>query len=331
MAPAGRTVTVRPVAAGVSVYVLHWNAPDFALAAVQSLLTSADIDIQVTVIDNASEPTALDALRAGLPSTVTLTELDRNTGYSGAANAGIADFLARDGSPDDVFFVAAHDVLVEPTTVGQIQAGMSANPRYGILGPSQWAPDFSTLRSIGGTFRGTKGAPVQRAVHTPYDRDTPGIVDVAWISGSLMGIRRQCIVDTGPFDTDLFAYYEDVEICLRAADHGWQVGVVMPARAAQSGYSASYDTLAYFIARNRLLVSAKRLGRTAVGVTAARIAVEMGQAFIGSLDVRRPRDRRSMSRAFARGRWRGLRDGLARRGGPPPGAGSATRPRPASA
>jgi GT2 family glycosyltransferase len=310
----------------IPLYLLHWNAPDLALASVRSFRASRDVEVAVIVIDNASEPDGLAKLEAGLPAEVPLVRLDTNEGFSGAANAGITQLLSGDVDDDDIFFISAHDTVVEESTIAALVAALRQHPDYGIVGPAQWAPGFAEIRSIGGTFEGSKGAPVQRAVTLPPAQLAQELIEVDWIKGALMGFRRQCIIDAGPFDPALFAYYEDVDVCLRARDAGWRVGVAPAARAAESGYSASYRTLAYFIARNRLLISRKRLGRRGTAATAARIAVELVQALGGGLDWRRPADRRATSLAFARGRLLGLRDGLTNRGGPPP-TGSATRVR----
>ena len=135
-----------------------------------------------------------------------------------------------------------------------------------------------------------------------------------------MAVRAACARSVGGFDDRLFAYWEDVDLCLRAADAGWRVGVVMEAAAAESGSTASPFAQSYYMARNHILLARARLG-TARTLLVIAIVIGMAlQAQVGAALPWRPPARRCASRAYARGRWLGARDGIASRGGPAPSA-----------
>jgi len=44
-----------------------------------------------------------------------------------------------------------------------------------------------------------------------------------WLSGCFLMVRRQAIEQVGPFDEQYGKYFEDVDICLRMMQAGWQV------------------------------------------------------------------------------------------------------------
>ena len=46
---------------------------------------------------------------------------------------------------------------------------------------------------------------------------------VPWVTGCCLLLRRECLNQLGGLDHDFFLYYEDVDLCRRAADHGWSV------------------------------------------------------------------------------------------------------------
>jgi GT2 family glycosyltransferase len=43
-----------------------------------------------------------------------------------------------------------------------------------------------------------------------------------WLSGCFMLVRREAMAEVGPFDLRFLKYFEDVDMCLRMAQAGWQ-------------------------------------------------------------------------------------------------------------
>lgn len=199
------------------VYLVHWSAPDWCAAAAASILGSRGVDLRLFVVDNGgAEPRAL---AAALPPGVEILPSGANRGFTGGANVGIADWLRR--FPEALFAViGAHDLHVEPDALAQLVAAARAHPDYGILGPSITAPrPFS-----GGIWDGRRHRALPLEPQTPLARRD-------WVSGHCMLLRRECVEEIGGFDERLGSYVEDVELCLRAGDAGWAVGVVGPAVA----------------------------------------------------------------------------------------------------
>jgi GT2 family glycosyltransferase len=53
------------------------------------------------------------------------------------------------------------------------------------------------------------------------DETQPSEVD--WVTGCCLLVRRECLADVKGLDPDYFLYYEDVDLCQRARQHGWSV------------------------------------------------------------------------------------------------------------
>jgi hypothetical protein len=68
----------------------------------------------------------------------------------------------------------------------------------------------------------------------------------------------------GPFDEELFLYYEDVDWCLRAHALGVPLTIAQKARATHSGGASSGgeggETWAYYSTRNRLWMLERQRG-----------------------------------------------------------------------
>jgi GT2 family glycosyltransferase len=90
--------------------------------------------------------------------------------------------------------------------------------------------------------------------------EAPPSSDTAYVSGCCALVRAQAWRDIGPFREDYFAYYEDVEWCMRARQAGWRcryLGEVLCRHAAglssgQRGGNGLTEGTAYYLARNPL-------------------------------------------------------------------------------
>lgn len=105
----------------VDAFLIHWNAPQWCLASVDSLLGSEGVALRVTVINNGGN--------LQLPHDVPVVD-SPNHGFSGGANRAL-DSL---GSAPLVF-IGCHDVVVEPSTLRALACFLDEHPDFGIVGP----------------------------------------------------------------------------------------------------------------------------------------------------------------------------------------------------
>jgi GT2 family glycosyltransferase len=186
------------------VYVVHWNAPEWAASTCESFLAST-IPVRVTVIDNGpyANPLVLD-------ERVRVVRSGGNLGYAGGANVGVTEWLS---GPAEFCVIACHDVSLNAAALETIVAAAQEHPDYGVLAPTP------RVNVAGG----------------PVLAREAGISDVAWASGTCLLLRRTCVEQVGAFDADFGSYGEDVDLCLRARAAGWKVGVVDGAGAEGAG------------------------------------------------------------------------------------------------
>ena len=95
-----------------------------------------------------------------------------------------------------------------------------------------------------------------------FGRHVEGALD--YLTGACICFSRSAWETVGPFDEDLFLYYEDVDWCLRARALGVPLSVANDARAAHSGGASSGggqgETWAYYSTRNRLWILEQQSG-----------------------------------------------------------------------
>ncbi|MGH9228130.1 MAG: glycosyltransferase family 2 protein [Acidimicrobiales bacterium] len=238
------------------VYLVHHDAPDWVRSSVASILRS-DTPVAVTVVDNGP-PQDL-----GLPAEVRVLATGRNTGYAGAANAAITDWLSGDAA---YAVVGAHDLHVEPDTLRALVDAAESEPRAGVV-----APTLST--NAVGQAVGTQGALDLRA----------------WVSGTCLLLRRSCIEAVGGFDELFGSYGEDDELCWRVRRAGWLVARVPGAtgHGLGSGAGRRRRRLQY---RNFVLLAYRTRGlRGALRIQAGH--VHMTAIALGRRDWPEVRDR----------------------------------------
>jgi GT2 family glycosyltransferase len=233
------------VATPLPLTIVHWNRPERCAQTVAAFLAQ-DVDVAVTVVDNGSPAEALAMLESSLPADVEIVRLDRNFGFSGAANAGFARFLA-DPAAGDWIALAPHDAIPEPGCLRRLLRACEARPRAGLA-----SADFGdgTTPVVDPFFGGILG---------------PATVDEGWEPagyphGTLMVARRGCLDEVGVFDERYFAYCEEADLALRAAAAGWEVGLVRGAIVRNPDLGSRSAAVDYLQLRNTLLLVREHFG-----------------------------------------------------------------------
>lgn len=216
-----RTATPR-----LSVVVVNYRQWEPTADLVRQLLASAGArrgDIEVVVVDNHSPPHPIARRLRRLPG-VSLRRWDRNRGFARAVNEGCRlsqgewflllnpDTTIADGFLDGVLALADQLAAAEPN------AGIVGFHLHNTDGTRQLsAGPFPTLAStLCRLVLSRSRRKYQAARGTERCR-------VPWVTGCCLLVRRTCLQALGGLDEDFFLYYEDVDLCLRARQHGWSV------------------------------------------------------------------------------------------------------------
>jgi GT2 family glycosyltransferase len=236
--------------------VINHNSSAFLDSCLRALVANRLPPAEVMVVDNASTDDSMREL-AAWPQVV-VEQSTTNLGFAGGADRGIALTEA------PIVLVLNPDVELDPDFGEHLIHLFDASPRLGVAGAKLRYPDSDLLQHAGGILHW----PLLTTIHRGYrEKDEPKWnepADVDYVTGGAMVLRRTAINQIGGFDERFWpVYFEDVDICLRLRDAGWQVRyqpelTAVHVESVTLGQSLEYYRLFH---RNRLRLALKRLSR----------------------------------------------------------------------
>lgn len=210
----------------LSVIILSWNVRDLLRACLRSLPLASGA-IEVIVVDAGSADGSTDMVRREFPG-VRLVARSENLGYSRGNNLGLAEAHGR------YLLLLNPDTEVEAGALEAMVDYMDAHPDVGVLGPRLVFADgrpqstrrrFPTLLTalIESTWL-QRWVP-RSALRRYYCDDLPSddTVEVDWVVGAALLIRREAHTAAGGLDESFFMYSEELDWQRRLRAAGWKV------------------------------------------------------------------------------------------------------------
>jgi GT2 family glycosyltransferase len=228
----------------VTAIILAYGAEPYLESAVQAVLASTGVEIDVVVVDNGCTTDAVDAVK-GLPK-VAIQRPTENLGYTGGCNLGAAQ-----ATGDYLAFVNS-DAVVEPDALAKLVA-VAGEPGVGLaMGSIRIASDPQTINTAGNplTYFGISWA---GGCYEPASRYTERR-SVTCGSGCCFVVTAQTWGQLGGFAEEYFAYHEDSELSLRLWQRGRSVEYVPDAVVRHYYEFSRNDTKSYLVERNRLVL-----------------------------------------------------------------------------
>jgi GT2 family glycosyltransferase len=208
--------------------LVNWNLKEDTIACIESLRAAGMRDGQIVVVDNDSQDDSTVAITNWFQDAVIQIRSDRNLGFTGGANLGLAYALEHGA---EWVFLLNNDTHVSPMIFTEFSRAAAETPHFDILAPIIFYHEqperiwYFGDRLIDGTLL-TRG--IYRNQGEPVD--LPRIQAVDFVSGCGMLIHRVVLETIGMFDTSLFMYGEEVDFCWRARLHGFRFGTVRGAK-----------------------------------------------------------------------------------------------------
>ena len=200
-------------------------------------------DDELIVVDNASSDDTRSVVREAT-ARVRLLGQERNLGFAGGCNAGVAAVSA------PLVLLLNPDAEPAPGCLDVLRETASERPDWGAWQPLVTMDGGRAINTSGGVthflglgWAGRCEEPLETAP------DQPAEIDFA--SGAALCVRREAWERVGKFDERYFMYGEDLDLGLRLWLSGYGVGIVPAARVRHDYSFAKGERKWFLLERNR--------------------------------------------------------------------------------
>ncbi len=198
----------------VSIIIPNWNGAHHLPVCLDSLRRQTYADIEVLVVDNASQDRSL-ALLHDYPEIRVLAQ-STNLGFTGACNMGLR---AASGA---LRILLNNDTEAHPNWVTAIVKAFVDHPEAGIIASKMLLFDRRDTLHTAGDYVTPDGLAHNRGVWCPDAGQYNRRAYVFSACGGSAAYRGTMLDEIGLLDEDFFFSFEDVDLAWRAQLSGWR-------------------------------------------------------------------------------------------------------------
>jgi GT2 family glycosyltransferase len=250
----------------LSIIIVNWNTRQDLLYCLASIMDNPPAcPFEVLVFDNASTDGSAEAVAAAYPQ-VRLEVSPANLGFARANNRAA---LSAQG---EFWLLLNPDTVVHPSAVDALVRYLAGQPRVAAVGPRLVNPDGSLQLSIERLptiynewwrlLQLDRLYPLSKYPQSALRSRRPQRVEV--LAGACLLLRREAVPATGPFDEEYFVYSEEIDLCDRLVEEGWELHWLPEAVVTHLGGQSTRqvaDQMFIELYRNKVKFFRKRRGQ----------------------------------------------------------------------
>ena len=206
----------------LSIIIVNYNSAALLIDCIGSLVQcDSGLEKEIMVVDNKSEDDSQQRVVARFPEVYWL-QMNYNAGFARANNVGIRQ------STGDMVLLLNPDVLFEDDSVDQCYSRLQQSNYIGagvqLLNPDRTPQitgsyfimgginHFLPLPVLGRVFKWLGSTLKVKKTNVP---EAKGEVEVDWVNGAFLMVKKSAIEKAGLLDEDFFLYSEEIEWCSR--------------------------------------------------------------------------------------------------------------------
>lgn len=227
----------------VSIIIVNYNTKELIIECLKSIYLKTElVAYEIIVVDNASVDGSVEVLSELFPDIIFVRN-EKNIGFGRANNEGVKV------SKGEYLFFLNPDTILLNNAIGILVDFLRKNPLIAICGGNLYDVNMNLSHSYSLFFPslfwefnlllGGKLAKMKYGCLADKN-ETNASIDVAYITGADMLIRKDLFVGFGGFSSDFFMYYEETELTYRIKQQGFHI-VNIPQAKIMHLEGASFD------------------------------------------------------------------------------------------
>jgi len=231
----------------VSIIILNYNAGKLIEECVDSIYQSNYKNFEIILVDNNSKDESHVKCKEKFPL-INLIANKENLGYCEGNNVGIRVANGK------FVIVLNPDTIVEPNWINELLQGYEKFG-HGIYQPKFLTIDNKSILQSTGNMIQLFGFGYSRNKGDKDEKQFNNIENINYASGTCLFTTKEIFTQLGFFDSFLFAYHDDLDLCWRASMQGIQ-SYYIPTSIVfhpSEGFSFKWSNFKFFLLeRNRL-------------------------------------------------------------------------------
>ncbi len=235
--------------------LLNYKTAEMTLRAAEAVRTAMDgIKGEIIIVDNDSQDGSFETLSTHVTKQgwdnggrIRVVQSGHNGGFGAGNNVGIRAGLS-DGTCPDYVYIVNSDAFPAPDAIRILLDHLETTPEAGFAGSYIYGedgdPHLTSFRfpSIASEFEGAINfGPVSKvlanmAVPIPIPTETQA---VDWLAGASLMMRESVLSEIGVFDETFFLYFEETDLCRRAARAGYRTDYVRTSEVMHIGSAST--------------------------------------------------------------------------------------------
>ncbi|MBU3073204.1 glycosyltransferase family 2 protein [Clostridium estertheticum] len=219
----------------VSIILVNYNTKQLTTDAINSIIKNTNgLIYEIIVIDNDSSDNSVNYIRTCFNNNVEIIEAKQNLGFGRANNIGIKKAKGK-----YVFFLNTDTILIN-NAVKILYDFIDRNKNVGICGGNLYdensKPTHSFLKKMPSVWTIISGSILYKIqmIFSNMKKNqfnySENIMEVAYITGADIMIKKTVLAEVGGFDPEFFMYYEETELTNRVRLKGYKVYSVPDAK-----------------------------------------------------------------------------------------------------
>jgi GT2 family glycosyltransferase len=226
----------------VSIILVNYNTKEITTSCIRSIFQNTKgIKFEIIVVDNNSSDGSVEYLKREFNGKIKLVESNVNLGFGGGANVGIKE------STGKYVLLLNTDTVILDNTIKNMFDFMEGeeNKDVAVIGVVLIDENGNALQSYGEflpfkvginefIFKAFLPKKLNRAIlkNEKVEEFKTGLfqnkrfVEVDYIIGADMFIRKDVIDEVGVFDERFFMYFEEADLQLRMKKRGYKIGLI---------------------------------------------------------------------------------------------------------